>query len=100
MEFIFMSCMFTCALYSLLLAVLKRTRWNYEPDHTWVTVVVGNAIIGLHFLWLQTVAPTSGIEAFWGLVSLNVAGGGPVIAWQAIENALRVHDIAQPKSNQ
>lgn len=45
-----------CTIYAMVLAWLQHhPRWNYAPDWTWLTVVVGDAIImvgiGLLFIY-------------------------------------------------
>jgi hypothetical protein len=87
----YISTVLTCTLYSLFLAWIKRTRWNYEPDFTWLTVVGGNAILGFHLWWLL------GWEVFVVVLLVNIAGGLPVISWQFIELIQRLHQLRQHK---
>lgn len=60
---------------------LQRIHDLYSPNFVWVTVVVGNAMIGgaLAALCWADVLPWA---AFSHLVGLNVAGGTPIIIWQ------------------
>lgn len=66
------------ALYALLLNWLHP---RYAPDWVWLTVVGGNALIGLFFAlfcWIGAIP----WRAFGLLVALNVAAGIPIIVWQ------------------
>lgn len=59
--------------------VLSKMRARYEPDWTWVTVVIGNGLIGLA-LWGMEL---SGVRITFLLVLLaNIAAGAPIIIWQ------------------
>jgi Na+-transporting NADH:ubiquinone oxidoreductase subunit NqrB len=68
------------AAYATWLETYKR---SYEPNWTWVTVVGGNAILGMSFLAICIAAPpTKPSSFFWHLVGVNIAGGMPIILWQ------------------
>lgn len=73
------------ALISALYAwFLNRIHHRYAPDHIWITVVGGNALIGgmlALWLWLDPL-PAAPLAAFWRLLALNIAAGIPIIAWQ------------------
>ena len=76
------------AIYSWLLSLIQHI---YSPDHIWLTVVGGNALIGALFAWwLWSVPlPPQTFAAFWRLLALNVAAGIPIIGWQVGQNAAR-----------
>lgn len=73
--------------YALILRALRRSvRYTYEPDWTWVTVVIGNALIGLALLGMEQ----SGVPlTFVAVLLANVAAGTPIIIWQAGEQIAR-----------
>lgn len=66
----------TTSLYAI---VLNRISNRYVPDWVWITVVVGNAMIGLG-LW--AIEAWSERLTFGLVVAANVAAGGPIIVWQ------------------
>jgi uncharacterized membrane protein len=71
-------------LYACILAWMKRNeRWDYEPDWTDMTVVIGNTILGLHIWWIL------GWEMFLIVLKVNIVGGVPILVWRAIERFLR-----------
>jgi hypothetical protein len=73
--------------YSLILQQPAVYTW-YAHDRTWVTVVIGNAMIGfalLGWLWFEGMPLT----AFWMLLGCNVAAGIPIIVWQVHEAHVR-----------
>lgn len=88
---VYLSAVLSCTVYAIVLAAIRRTPYNYEPNYTWLTVVVGNALLGFHYWWGQVVEPVSGTDAFLRLFFINVAGGAPVIIWQLIEIIQRTH---------
>ena len=70
---------------SLYAAFLNRIHHLYAPDHIWITVVGGNALIGGLFAWwlgLDPLPAGATFAPFWRLLALNIAAGIPVIAWQ------------------
>lgn len=68
----------TSALYAY---ALERLEKRYEPDLTWVTVVIGNGLIVAALAALAALG-----ELTWTAVVLvlaaNVVAGLPIIAWQ------------------
>lgn len=82
----------TAALTSAYALFLNRIHDKYAPEHIWITVVVGNALLGGMFalwLWLEPVPAGATFTPFWRLLALNVAGGIPIIAWQIGQNNVR-----------
>lgn len=72
-------------------ALLERLHDLYTPDYIWVTVVVGNAMIGLSMLALCLTGAVGGeLSAFWHLAGLNADAGSVIIAWQ-VWQATRRH---------
>lgn len=75
--------------YALLLESLRRRpEWSYVPRWTWLTVVIGVAIVGafvaLH-LWVLPAAPEPDRWQVWRVWFLHfIAGGIPIIAWQDV----------------
>jgi hypothetical protein len=70
---------------STLYALYLHHHPGYDPKWTWLTVVGGNALIGVGFafwLWRSPLSRRAGWAAFWRLVAVNVAAGSPIIAWQ------------------
>ncbi len=62
-------------------AILQRLHDIYAPDHIWVTVVIGNILIGGSFAALAAFDLVPWAAVGW-LVGVNVAYGLPVIVWQ------------------
>lgn len=93
---------FATSAYALILERFRRdATHHYAPRWTWVTVVVGVAIVGA-FVALHLLAgiPTGNAatvawRVWWIWFWHFVAGGAPIIAWQVIvdrrdiEQALR-----------
>lgn len=70
-------------------AILNHIQHTYTPDWVWVTVVVGNAMIGL----VQAVFCAMRVlpwEAFLLLLYTNIAMGLPIIVWQISQARARV----------
>lgn len=72
-----------CVAYALILD--KHQRW-YQPDRTWITVVIGNGLIGLALWALELWGVPLRISHY---VLANVAAGAPIIVWQLIQVARR-----------
>lgn len=92
----------TTTAYALLLERFRSdAEHHYAPRWTWVTVVVGVAIVGLYVAWHGAIfVPWGSPEAvfwwaWWVMFYHFVAGGLPIIVWQVvvdrrdIERALR-----------
>lgn len=80
-----------CIGYAIVLD--KHPSW-YLPDRTWITVMVGNGLIGLALWALE----------LWGIplsighyVLANVAAGMPIIVWQLVQVARRNGEIDSRK---
>jgi hypothetical protein len=76
-------------LYIRILDKWGKSPRPYAPDLTWVTVVIGNLLIGLSFLLFAILGEIS-LRAFWLLVALNFAWGLPVIIWQEYARMRRI----------
>lgn len=61
--------------------VLERVHDLYTPDFVWVTVVIGNAMIGLALLALCLIGELP-MTAFWHLFGLNMCAGSVIVSWQ------------------
>jgi hypothetical protein len=80
------------ALYAWYLQTLDKA---YEPNWTWVTVVGGNAIIGMAFLAICLLAPPlARVSYFYHLLALNCTAGVPVIIWQEGQRRKRIREEA------
>lgn len=73
--------------------ILKRIRRIYEPRWVWLTVVIGNVIVGtavaVRLFALPTPnydAPTLLVWGFWQWVWHFAAGGFPIVAWQVLDD--------------
>lgn len=64
------------ALYALL---LERIKERYVPNWTWLTVVVGNGLIGLALWAIEAWSEPLTVALIF---AANVAAGSPIIAWQ------------------
>lgn len=88
----------SAAVYARVLAGLRH-RW--EPYWTWVTVVIGNALIGGWFWGVENAGRWSGgpgLDATtYALFALCCAAGGPVIAWQ-IGRRIRAKAVRQGRN--
>jgi hypothetical protein len=74
-------------------AYLETLHKSYDPDWTWLTVVGGNAILGIAFLGVCHAAPPpTSTGYFWHLVGLNCAGGAPIIVWQLWQREQRLRE--------
>lgn len=62
-------------------AFLDRIHDKYAPDWIWVTVVVGNTMVGGVFALFCGLGYIPWL-AFQLLFAINVAMGTPIIAWQ------------------
>lgn len=81
----------TTALYA---AVLARFKHLWEPDYTWLEVVVGCVFVLAAPAVLWRMMPGAGVGDYerWVWVAF-VVGGGPIILWRisaAVIAALRV----------
>jgi uncharacterized membrane protein len=79
----------TTALYAF---VLERLNERYVPNWTWLTVVIGNALIG-GALW--AVERWSEPLTFGVYLFANIAAGGPIIGWQLWQNERRRRERAR-----
>lgn len=64
--------------------ILPHWRPKYQPNWTWVTVVIGNSLLiaataGME--WMSAVP--SGTTAIF--IAVNVAGGAPIVLWQGAQ---------------
>jgi hypothetical protein len=66
---------------TLYAAYLNTLDGRYNPRWTWVTVVIGNALIGLTFAAFCALGILPWL-AFQLLFATNVALGAPIIIWQ------------------
>jgi TRAP-type C4-dicarboxylate transport system permease small subunit len=88
---IYLCVLLTCTLYSIILAWMQRhPRWNYAPDWTWLTVVIGDGIlfIGIAFLFIHDVA------SIWTVGGIFPIGGVPIIVWQLHDTWQRRCELA------
>lgn len=74
-------------IYVMILNQPAVREW-YIPKRTWLTVVIGNALIGLCILAFCLLGDLP-IRAFWLLLIANITAGIPVICWQLTQNAQR-----------
>jgi uncharacterized membrane protein len=88
----------TPVVYALLFAAtiiyavaLERLHDVYTPDWTWITVVIGNSLIGLALLALCWIGEVSW-GAFWHILGLNACAGSVIIAWQAWQAVQRANE--------
>lgn len=86
------------ALYAVALEQVFHRR--YEPDYTWVTVVWGNAQVGLLIAARLLLAPPPALEPAalawwgWGLWFWSfVASGLPIVFWQVVIQRRRHVDL-------
>ena len=76
---------------TLYAAYLNSLDGSYNPRWTWVTVVVGNALIGLTFAAFCALDILPWL-AFQLLFATNVALGAPIIIWQlGLDRARLIH---------
>lgn len=75
----------TTSLYAL---ILHHIQDKYLPDHTDVTVIIGEMLIGvaLGLLCVFGVLPWSSAGYF---ILLQMAGGVPILIWQHLERIAR-----------
>lgn len=73
--------------------ILKRLRRVYEPRWVWLTVVIGNTIVGtavavrIFALPLPDYpAATLLVWGFWQWLWHFAAGGFPIVAWQVLDD--------------
>ena len=73
--------------------ILRRLRPLYEPRWVWLTVVIGNAIVGVAVgvrCFLLPIPPYDGttllVWSFWQWVWHFAAGGTPIVIWQVMDD--------------
>lgn len=69
----------TATVYAIVLHLIRHV---YTPHYTWLTVVGGVALTGLHFIWLYRAGFVPKVAALH-FVGLFSATGVPVIVWQS-----------------
>jgi hypothetical protein len=76
---------FLTTAYSIILHAFHN---SYHPRWTWLTVVIGNSILGgaWAWVWFRGALPLA-IALFY--FETQVAGGMPVVVWQLWENHKR-----------
>ncbi len=68
--------------YALFLQSIHET---YAPDFIWVTVVVGNGLVGLCFVGLLVTLGVFSWAVVVCFVVANVVCGLPIIGWQLVQ---------------
>lgn len=83
------------ALYAGLIYVWRDSKYTFSPDWTWVTVVIGFALIGLDLWWIEA----SGVTlTFQLIVVANIVAGVPMICEELIAWRVR-HARVRAKKN-
>jgi hypothetical protein len=82
---IHLTLLLTCIGYA---ALLQRIYRHYHPDRTYITVVVGEMLVGLAFggAWLVGAVSLEAVALFG---TLQMAAGIPIVAWQLDQAARR-----------
>lgn len=69
-----------CIAYAMFLNQKHVYEW-YTPNRTWVTVVIGDALIGIALAMVCAVGVLPWLALlFYG--TLHIAAGAPIIIWQ------------------
>lgn len=77
--------------YAAFLNQKKIHEW-YSPNYVWLTVVGGDALIGLALLALYLIDAVP-LDALIFYMSLHIAAGLPVISWQRRRAAKRAGEV-------
>ena len=87
------TCVLLLAITSLYALLLRKLRRWYEPRWVWLTVVIGDLLVGLLVGVRLVVLPipaydgaTLMVWSLWQWFWHFAAGGFPIVAWQVIDD--------------
>jgi hypothetical protein len=77
---IYLSLFLATCIYAVFLNWKPIEEWH-RPNWTFLTVIVGNTILGIAFYYI-CIAEGIPIAAFWAFFYVNLVGGTPIVIWQ------------------